>query len=66
MKETWGKRCNKLVFISSKVDENLDTVALPLKESREVLWTKTKAGFMHLHDNYLKDYDFFLKADDDR
>lgn len=67
VKNTWGRRCNKLVFISSAEDQVLDTVvALPLKESRKILWTKTKAGFLHLYDNYLNDYDFFIKADDDK
>lgn len=66
VKNTWGRRCNKLVFISSEEDQVLETVAIPLKESRKALWTKTKAGFMHLYGNFLNDYDFFMKADDDK
>lgn len=66
IKNTWGKRCNKLLFMTSKEDPNLETVVLPLKESRQILWEKTKAGFKHLHENHLNEFDWFLKADDDK
>lgn len=66
VKNTWGKRCNKLLFLTTKFDPDLDTVVIPWRETRNSLRRKTKLGFLHLHDNYLNDYDYFLKADDDR
>lgn len=66
VKNTWGRRCNKLVFISSKLDLILDTVVLPIVESREALWNKTKASFQYLYEHYRQDYDYFMKADDDK
>ena len=42
MKNTWVKRCDKLVFMSSKADPDLGAVALNLTEGRKQLWGKTK------------------------
>lgn len=65
VKETWGKRCNKLVFISTEYDEYLDSVALPLENGRKHLWSKIRGAFEHIYDNYYDDYDWFVRADDD-
>lgn len=66
VKDTWGRRCNKIVFISSKIDLQLDTVVLPFNESRGILWRKTRESFKYLYEHYLDDYDWFMKADDDK
>jgi glycoprotein-N-acetylgalactosamine 3-beta-galactosyltransferase len=45
----------------------LPTVAVPIHgpESREQLWNKAKFTLRFVYDNYLDDYDWFFKADDD-
>ena len=65
VKNTWGKRCNKLLFISSETDMELGTIALPVNEGRNNLWDKTKSAFQYVYQNHYDEADWFLKADDD-
>lgn len=65
VKATWGRRCNVLLFMSSREDPDLPTIALPVHESRSQLWGKTKAAFLEVYTNYFNESDWFLKADDD-
>ncbi|XP_011189310.2 glycoprotein-N-acetylgalactosamine 3-beta-galactosyltransferase 1 [Zeugodacus cucurbitae] len=67
VKATWGKRCTRLVFLSSEADEELGAVAVvnSTADTYDMLWHKVRQGFSYVYDEYYADYDWFLKADDD-
>ena len=53
VRKTWGKRCDKLIFMSSEADEKLPSVNLQIPETRKNLWMKTRAGFKHVFEHHL-------------
>ncbi|KAG5674688.1 hypothetical protein PVAND_004640 [Polypedilum vanderplanki] len=64
--KTWGRKCNKLLFISTKEDEsNPNIIALPVENGRSHLWNKTKLTMKYVYENHLNDVDWFMRADDD-
>lgn len=64
-KDTWGKRCDVLLFFSSKADANFPAIGLNVEEGLGKLWYKTRAAMDYLHEHHLNDADWFVKADDD-
>ncbi|XP_068232453.1 glycoprotein-N-acetylgalactosamine 3-beta-galactosyltransferase 1-like isoform X2 [Palaemon carinicauda] len=64
VKNTWGQRCDKTVFFSTKSHAELQPELLNVPEGYVYLWAKTKAALTHLHRHY-PSYDWYLKADDD-
>ncbi|CAG0905172.1 unnamed protein product, partial [Darwinula stevensoni] len=65
VKATWGKRCDQIVFMSTKKDPSLPSVALNVKEGRQYLSDKSHAAWKYVYEHHLNDSDWFLKADDD-
>lgn len=65
--ETWGRRCDRLLFMTTRADPQLDgAVVLNLTaEGRDHLWLKTKAAFTYVYKHHLDEAEWFLKADDD-
>ncbi|KAF4043681.1 Fringe-like [Phytophthora infestans] len=74
--ETWGQRCNKLLFFSNMSDtiivakdtpaeRRFDVVQLDIIADHAHLWLRTRAALLYLYDNFRHDYDWFYKCDDD-
>lgn len=65
VKNTWGSRCNRLVFASNITDLEIGSVNMMENDDYELLWGKTKNSMIYAYENLYNDFDWFLKADDD-
>jgi len=66
VKETWGRHCNVLLFMSSKENKTFPTVGLNVgAEEYLSIWLKTKAAWNYVYENHYNEADWFMKADDD-
>lgn len=48
VKNTWGKRCNKLLFMSSEADPELPIHVIPGENGRNHLWNKTQQVYHYV------------------
>ena len=65
VKNTWGKRCNILLFMSSVRNDSFPTVGLNVSEGTEHLIAKAMSAFRYVYENYFDKADWFMKTDDD-
>ena len=64
-KATWGRRCDKLLVVSSEENKEFPTKGFPGTEVRLHISKKCRLAHQYLYDNYINDYDFFIKVDSD-
>ena len=65
VRNTWGQRVNRLLFMSSAWNSSFPAVGLNVSEGREHLTAKTMKAFRYVYENHFDDADWFMKADDD-
>lgn len=65
VQQTWGKHCDKLLFASTITDVNLNAIGFNMTDQHEYVWGKEKLMFQYVYKNFLQQYDWFYKADDD-
>lgn len=67
VRQTWGRGCNKLLFMSIENDpDQPDIIALPVENGRKHLRQKTRLAMKYIYENHFDDADWFLRADDDK
>lgn len=65
VKNTWGKRCNKLLFFSSESNATFPTIGLDVAEGRSHLTAKSRGAFDYIYQYHFEEADWFMKCDDD-
>ncbi|KAL3107067.1 hypothetical protein niasHT_019463 [Heterodera trifolii] len=65
VKATWAQHCTKFMFFSSKEDSTLPAIDLQIPLGRQFIWRRTKKIAKYIYKEYLNDYDWFFRADDD-
>ncbi|XP_070564632.1 glycoprotein-N-acetylgalactosamine 3-beta-galactosyltransferase 1-like [Ptychodera flava] len=65
VRETWGKRVDKMLFLSSETNQNQTLIGLNVTEGRHFLWGKVKAAYKYIYEHHINDADWFMKADGD-
>ena len=52
VKDTWGSKCDKILFASSEDDPLLPAINVTEKSKYNGLWAKTKAMFSLIHEKH--------------
>ncbi len=61
---TWGKRCDKLVFASNTTDSDIGAIKVDVStEDWAHLWEKQRETMRYIWQEYGNEYDWFIKAD---
>ncbi|XP_060084504.1 glycoprotein-N-acetylgalactosamine 3-beta-galactosyltransferase 1-like [Ylistrum balloti] len=63
--DTWGKRCDKILFVTSSPSKLSMTISFNIEDSRSHLTGKTMSMIHYIYRYHLDEYQWFMKADDD-
>uniref|UniRef100_A0A0N4Z490 N-acetylgalactosaminide beta-1,3-galactosyltransferase n=1 Tax=Parastrongyloides trichosuri TaxID=131310 RepID=A0A0N4Z490_PARTI len=65
LKNTWLRRCNDYLFISTEDDESLPAIKCFKKDGYQYSNGRMRKGLSYVYETYNNKYDWILKADDD-
>ncbi|XP_048250909.1 glycoprotein-N-acetylgalactosamine 3-beta-galactosyltransferase 1-like [Haliotis rufescens] len=63
--ETWGKRCDKFLYVMTTNKTRPDILGVTISDYRAALTEKVVHAFTPMYTTSLDKYDWFIKADDD-
>ena len=52
MRDTWGRKCDKILFVSNEEDPSLPAINVTEKSNYDGLWAKTKAAFRFIYEKH--------------
>ena len=63
---TWGKRCDKLIFVAKTGEPSEDTIISPYELlERMDLWNQAHRAWARIAERFMHEYDWFIKLDTD-
>ncbi|XP_042893106.1 glycoprotein-N-acetylgalactosamine 3-beta-galactosyltransferase 1-like [Penaeus japonicus] len=65
LKNTWGRKCNKLIFASTKDDPLLGAIDVGVQDVRKQQWGKAKKALKYVFDHNFHIFDWLLVASED-
>ncbi|XP_013401137.1 glycoprotein-N-acetylgalactosamine 3-beta-galactosyltransferase 1 isoform X1 [Lingula anatina] len=65
VRDTWARRCDVTLFMSSMENKTFPTIGLRVPPGRGYIAKKAKAAWKYIYEHHLNDADFFIKADPD-
>ena len=65
VKETWAKHCDLALFMSSEQNDDFPTIGLKTETGKNHIGMKAKRAWVYLYSWHKKDYDYFVKTDED-
>lgn len=63
--KSWAHHCNKLVVLSSQESKEFGVINAKLPDGKALAWARAKVALQYVHDNFLSDYDWFVKLEHD-
>ena len=67
IRNTWGPKCDGIIFASDVTDRSIGTVNIPHEGIEEYnnIWQKVRSMWSYVYDNYYDKYDYFHSGGDD-
>ena len=65
VRDTWAKRCDVTLFMSSEKNDTFPTVGLNVPAGRSHIGIKSRSAWTYIYHNHFNDADYFYKADPD-